>query len=221
MVIRKDIVYILQDKFLRMDFEIIDTEEIIIGAEFYNEIGDLDNVGDVIIELIQKDSLVFKSELQRTSSKYRQNIGRWSPGVYSVRAKFKKGNKEITKTNSFFVNELTVEAENLSMNYSFLSELSNNSGATYVSPFVGRLDDQSVAGLEVVRSIVELYRIHGIRTRVLSASIRSVQRVVRSFYNGADVVTLPPAIFEQMYDHILTDKGLEIFDKDAAEIKHV
>ena len=99
--------------------------------------------------------------------------------------------------------------------------LAAKSGATYVSPFVGRLDDQSVAGLEVVRSIVELYRIHGIRTRVLSASIRSVQRVVRSFYNGADVVTLPPAIFDQMYDHILTDKGLEIFDKDAAEIKHV
>ena len=49
-------------------------------------------------------------------------------------------------------------------------------GATYVSPFVGRLDDQSVAGLEVVRSISELYRIHGIRTQVLSASIRSVQR---------------------------------------------
>mgnify|MGYP001262914043 FL=1 len=99
--------------------------------------------------------------------------------------------------------------------------LAAKSGATYVSPFVGRLDDQSVAGLEVVRSIVELYRIHGIRTRVLSASIRSVQRVVRSFYNGADVVTLPPTIFDQMYDHILTDKGLEIFDKDAAEIKHV
>jgi len=99
--------------------------------------------------------------------------------------------------------------------------LAAKSGATYVSPFVGRLDDQSVAGLEVVRSIVELYRIHGIRTRVLSASIRSVQRVVRSFYNGADVVTLPPDIFDQMYDHILTDKGLEIFDKDAAEIKHV
>ena len=92
--------------------------------------------------------------------------------------------------------------------------LAAKSGATYVSPFVGRLDDQSVAGLEVVRSIVELYRIHGIRTRVLSASIRSVQRTIRSWYNGADIVTMPPNILEQMYDHILTDKGLEIFDKD-------
>ena len=58
--------------------------------------------------------------------------------------------------------------------------LAAKAGATYVSPFVGRLDDQSVAGLEVVRSISELYRIHGIRTQVLSASIRSVQRAIRS-----------------------------------------
>ena len=96
--------------------------------------------------------------------------------------------------------------------------LAAKAGATYVSPFVGRLDDQSVAGLEVVRSISELYRIHGIRTQVLSASIRSVQRAVRSWYNGAEVVTMPPSIFEKMYDHILTDKGLEIFDKDWKEV---
>ena len=67
-------------------------------------------------------------------------------------------------------------------------------GATYVSPFVGRLDDQSVAGLEVVRSISDLYRIHGIRTQVLSASIRSVQRAVRSWYNGAEICTMPPKV---------------------------
>ena len=97
--------------------------------------------------------------------------------------------------------------------------LAAKAGATYVSPFVGRLDDQSVAGLEVVRSITGLYQIHGIRTQVLSASIRSVQRVVRSFYNGARVVTMPPKIFEQMYDHILTDKGLEIFDKDWKSVE--
>ena len=98
--------------------------------------------------------------------------------------------------------------------------LAAKAGATYVSPFVGRLDDQSVAGLEVVRSISEVYRIHGIRTQVLSASIRSVQRVVRSFYNGAQVVTMPPEIFKKMYNHILTDKGLEIFDKDWSEVIH-
>ena len=97
--------------------------------------------------------------------------------------------------------------------------LAAKAGATYVSPFVGRLDDQSVAGLEVVRSISELYRIHGVRTQVLSASIRSVQRAIRSWYNGAEICTMPPKVFDQMYDHILTDKGLEIFDQDWASVK--
>tara|TARA_A200000113_G_scaffold90308_1_gene80781 strand:+ start:580 stop:1233 length:654 start_codon:yes stop_codon:yes gene_type:complete len=92
--------------------------------------------------------------------------------------------------------------------------LAAKAGATYVSPFVGRLDDQSVAGLEVVRSISELYRIHRVPTQVLSASIRNVQRAIRSWYNGAEICTLPPKVFDQMYDHILTDKGLEIFDAD-------
>ena len=92
--------------------------------------------------------------------------------------------------------------------------LDAKAGATYVSPFVGRLDDNSIAGLEVVRSISEIFRIHGIRTQVLSASIRTVQRAVRSWYNGAEVVTMPPKVFEDMYNHVLTDKGLEIFDND-------
>ena len=93
--------------------------------------------------------------------------------------------------------------------------LAAKAGATYVSPFVGRLDAQSVAGLEVVRSISELYRVHRMPTQVLSASIRSVQRAIRSWYNGAEICTMPPKVFDQMYDHILTDKGLEIFENDA------
>ena len=97
--------------------------------------------------------------------------------------------------------------------------LARRAGAAYVSPFVGRLDDQSIAGLEVVRSISELYRIHGIRTQVLSASIRSVQRAIRSWYNGAEICTMPPKVFDQMYDHILTDKGMEIFENDWESVK--
>jgi len=100
--------------------------------------------------------------------------------------------------------------------------LAAKAGATYVSPFVGRLDDQSVAGLEVVRSITGLYQIHGVRTQVLSASIRSVQRAVRSWYNGAKVVTMPPKYFWEMYNHILTKDGLDKFQKDwdAANKEH-
>jgi len=97
--------------------------------------------------------------------------------------------------------------------------LAAKAGATYVSPFVGRLDDQSVAGLEVVRGIADIYRIHNIRTQVLSASIRTVQRAVRSWYNGAHICTMPPKIFDQMYDHILTDKGLEIFENDLKQTR--
>jgi transaldolase len=97
--------------------------------------------------------------------------------------------------------------------------LAAKAGATYVSPFVGRLDDQSVAGLEVVRGIADIYRIHNIRTQVLSASIRTVQRAVRSWYNGAHICTMPPNIFDQMYDHILTDKGLEIFENDLKQTR--
>ena len=97
--------------------------------------------------------------------------------------------------------------------------LAAKAGATYVSPFVGRLDDQSVAGLEVVRSITSLYNIHRVQTKVLSASIRSVQRAVRSWYNGAEIVTMPPKVFDQMYDHILTDKGMDIFNNDWRSVQ--
>lgn len=93
--------------------------------------------------------------------------------------------------------------------------LAAKSGAAYSSVFVGRCDDNSVAGLEVVRSVAEVYGRHGVKTKVLSASIRDVYKVTRSFYNGASIVTIPPAIFHKMYKHVLTDVGMEIFNKDA------
>ena len=93
--------------------------------------------------------------------------------------------------------------------------LAAKSGATYVSPFVGRIDDQGYAGTEVVRSCVGL--LSRTDTQVLAASIRSTQRVVRCFYNGADVVTMPPKVFWAMFNNVLTDQGLEIFNKDIEE----
>ena len=97
--------------------------------------------------------------------------------------------------------------------------LAAKSGATYVSPFVGRLDDQSVAGLEVVRSISELYRIHGIKTQVLSAQFvvfrGLLDPTITEAPSGHDA---SPDIFQKMYSHVLTDKGLEIFDKDWAKL---
>ena len=93
--------------------------------------------------------------------------------------------------------------------------LSAKAGAAYVSPFVGRLDDNSIAGLNLIKDINEVYRVQAIhRTRILSASIRYVNSVSQSFANGADIVTMPPSVFEKMYNHILTDKGLDLFQKD-------
>jgi len=123
----------------------------------------------------------------------------------------------MTREGLLVCKELTKEKIRTNVTLIFCASqavLAAKAGATYVSPFVGRLDDQSVAGLEVVRSISELYRIHRVPTQVLSASIRSVQRAIRSWYNGAEICTMPPKVFDQMYDHILTDKGLEIFDAD-------
>tara|TARA_B100000945_G_scaffold117790_1_gene93631 strand:- start:403 stop:1086 length:684 start_codon:yes stop_codon:yes gene_type:complete len=93
--------------------------------------------------------------------------------------------------------------------------LAAKAGAAYVSPFVGRLDDNSIAGLQLIKDIDEVFRVQAVhRTRILSASIRYVNSVSQSFANGADIVTMPPAVFEKMYNHVLTDKGLEIFDAD-------
>ena len=97
--------------------------------------------------------------------------------------------------------------------------LASKAGATYVSPFVGRLDDQSVNGIGLINQIASIYRMHGSQTQVLSASIRSVQHVTDSFLNGANICTMPPSIFEKMYNHILTDKGLELFDQDWAQVQ--
>ena len=98
--------------------------------------------------------------------------------------------------------------------------LAAKAGAAYVSPFVGRLDDNSITGLDLIKKIDDVFRVQAIhRTRILSASIRYVNSVSQSFAHGADIVTMPPAVFEKMYNHVLTDKGLEIFDNDWKEVE--
>jgi len=93
-------------------------------------------------------------------------------------------------------------------------------GATYISPFVGRCNDNSFSGVELVRAISNTYRIHGVDTKVLAASLRDVHHVSRCFAAGADVVTLPPKVFDKMYDHVLTREGLDIFNRDYDAALH-
>ena len=98
--------------------------------------------------------------------------------------------------------------------------LAAKAGAKYVSPFVGRLDDNSIAGLDLIKRISNIYNKQNVfETEILSASIRYVNSVSQSFANGAHIVTMPPAVFEKMYNHVLTDKGLELFDHDWKEVQ--
>ena len=98
--------------------------------------------------------------------------------------------------------------------------LAAKSGAKYVSPFVGRVDDNSFVGIDLIEQISDIYTIQNVhKTEILSASIRDVKSVSDSFASGAHVVTMPPTVFEKMYNHVLTDKGLYLFDMDWAQVK--
>ena len=92
--------------------------------------------------------------------------------------------------------------------------LAAKADATYISPFVGRVDDNSFDGVGLVGDISSLYKEHLSRTQVLAASLRNVADVAKCCSVVADVVTIPPSIFDKMYNHILTDKGLELFQND-------
>lgn len=87
-------------------------------------------------------------------------------------------------------------------------------GATYVSPFIGRLDDIGHNGLDLIKDIVDIYDINGYETKVLAASVRGVQHVVQAAMAGADAVTLPTKILKQCFDHPLTTQGLQKFAED-------
>ena len=98
--------------------------------------------------------------------------------------------------------------------------LASKAGAKYVSPFVGRVDDNSFGGICLVKDIVNVFKEHFVTTNVLAASIRNVRDVGRLFEHGAEIVTMPPAVFEKMYNHILTDKGLELFQADWESVNN-
>ncbi|HEX7119021.1 MAG TPA: fructose-6-phosphate aldolase [Longimicrobiales bacterium] len=91
-------------------------------------------------------------------------------------------------------------------------------GATYISPFVGRLDDISSGGMELIAQIVQIYRNYDFETEVLVASVRSPQHVVDAAMLGADVATIPPKVLYQLLQHPLTDKGLDAFLADWAKL---
>ncbi len=88
-------------------------------------------------------------------------------------------------------------------------------GATFISPFIGRVDDAGEDGMQLIRDIRRIYDNYGFKTEILAASIRSVSHVREAALAGSDVATIPPNIFKQLLNHPLTDKGLAAFLADA------
>ncbi|TXJ23856.1 fructose-6-phosphate aldolase [Brachyspira aalborgi] len=94
------------------------------------------------------------------------------------------------------------------------SLLAARAGATYVSPFLGRLDDISTDGLELIRTIADIFATHDIDTEIISASVRHPIHVTECALAGADIATVPYSVIEQMTKHPLTEQGIEKFKKD-------
>ena len=95
--------------------------------------------------------------------------------------------------------------------------LAAKAGATFISPFIGRLDDVNLDGIELIAAIREIYDNYGYDTQVLAASIRSVNHITDCARIGADVITAPPNVIKSMASHVLTDKGLAQFNADWAK----
>ncbi|MDH5452263.1 MAG: fructose-6-phosphate aldolase [Paracoccaceae bacterium] len=95
--------------------------------------------------------------------------------------------------------------------------LAAKAGASFISPFIGRLDDIHLDGMEVIEDIRQIYDNYDFRTEILAASIRSVSHIIDCARIGADVVTAPPSVIKAMANHVLTDKGLDQFLKDWAK----
>ena len=92
--------------------------------------------------------------------------------------------------------------------------LAARAGAAFVSPFLGRLDDISTTGVDLIRDIAEIFAVHGIETEIIAASVRNPIHVTDCALAGADIATVPYAVIEQMTKHPLTDIGIDKFQKD-------
>ncbi len=174
--------------------------------EVYQELIDL-GIPDISMEVVgDKEQMLWEG--RRLANKFGQNATIKVPctpdGLYVCR----QLSRSLVKVNVTLI---------FSASQAILSA---KAGAKYVSPFVGRVDDNSFGGLCLVREIASIFDKQKVYdTEILAASLRGVRAVGRAFEYGAHIVTMPPGIFEKMYKHVLTDQGLELFDKDWHEVQ--
>ena len=167
----------------------------------YRDIIEL-GVDDLSIEVMGDDS----KELVRNSMTVQENYGNVATIKLPCTIEGLKACKYLTNIG-LRVNMTLV----FSVSQAILCSLA---GATYVSPFVGRMDDNSLDGVKLVNDICNVFASSGVKTKVLAASLRDVQSVGVAFGVGADICTIPPKVFDNMASHVLTDKGLEQFNDD-------
>ena len=162
--------------------------------------------GPVNLEVIGTDYEVMIEEAHRLK-KYGENVVVKIPMIPAGLRAVKRLAQEGISTNVTLI---------FSSNQAILAA---KSGASYVSPFIGRLDDNGQDGMSIVREITQIFANYKFETEILVASIRHPIHVIEAGKCGADIVTLPPEILQKMFTHPLTDKGLNVFLSDWNKVK--
>lgn len=161
--------------------------------------------GDVSAEVVTTDSASMIKE-GRELAKIHKNIVVKCPltrdGIVATKALSGEGIR-VNVTLCFSASQALIAAK---------------AGAYIISPFVGRIDDISWNGMDLIRNIVQIYRNYGYKTQILAASLRSPTHVVESALAGAQIGTMPFKVLDQLFNHPLTDKGLEQFLKDWGKV---
>lgn len=173
------------------------------GRDFNEVIKDITSIvdGPISGEVVAEDAKGMIDEGRKIAAIHKNMIVKIPMTAEGLKA-VKVLSKEGVKTNVTLV---------FSANQALLAA---NAGATYVSPFLGRVDDISMDGMEIVRTIAEIFDIHGIGTKIIAASVRHPLHVIEAARAGADIATIPYKILMQMIKHPLTDQGLERFKAD-------
>ena len=173
------------------------------GRDFNEVIKDITSIvdGPISGEVVAEDAKGMIDEGRKIAAIHKNMIVKIPMTAEGLKA-VKVLSKEGVKTNVTLV---------FSANQALLAA---NAGATYVSPFLGRVDDISMDGMEIVRTIAEIFDIHGIGTKIIAASVRNPLHVIEAARAGADIATIPYKILMQMIKHPLTDQGLERFKAD-------
>ena len=167
--------------------------------------------GPISLEAVsdKSDDMVKEAKglVLKVTEKYRKNVAIKIPMTPEGLKAVKRLSKEGIKTNVTLV---------FSANQALLAA---KAGATFVSPFIGRLDDIGQEGMQIIEEIMDIYENYDIKTEVIVASVRHPIHVIQAARLGADIATVPPGIIKKMAKHSLTDVGIDRFLKDWKEVK--